>query len=191
MFIQNDDSKPAEMILFISARSEGDERFGAVKLNKILFFADFAAYLLYGQSITGQEYQRLPNGPAPRRLVPVRDALIAMGELAMRKVEYFNQKQNRTFALREADLRAFSAEQIALVTEVIENNWECNATEMSYRSHKFHGWEDASHNKTIPYEMVLLSTRAPSESETQRCLQNATLAADALAGKLQVVPLDA
>jgi hypothetical protein len=30
-----------------------------VKLNKLLFFSDFTAYLLFGESITGQEYQKL------------------------------------------------------------------------------------------------------------------------------------
>jgi hypothetical protein len=57
--------------LLIATRSEGDEPFGAVKLNKLLFYADFFAYVKFGECITGQEYQKLAQGPAPRRMLPV------------------------------------------------------------------------------------------------------------------------
>jgi len=185
------DAKLSELILFISERSEGDERFGAVKLNKILFYADFAAYLIIGKSITGQEYQRLDNGPAPRRLLLVRNKLVAAGHLAIRKIEYFNQTQDRPFALREADLSAFTAEQIGLVTQIIDENWKQNATQISLRSHEFHGWEDAESGETIPYEIALLSKREPSTNERKRLSHDAKIAAEALSRRVKVVPLDA
>jgi hypothetical protein len=191
MRLQHSDRKLAELILFISLRSEGDERFGATKLNKLLFFSDFSAYLLFAKSITGQLYQRLPQGPAPRRLIPVREALVANRDLAIRKVEYFNKTQNRTFALREPRLSEFSAEQISLVTDIIEDNWEKNATDVSYRSHRFHGWEDAADGETIPYEVALLSKRRPSSGERKRSLKDVPLATKALAGKVKVLPVDA
>src|SRR5204863_5344149 len=87
MTIRPKDRKLAELILFISERSEGDPRFGAGKLNKLLFYSDFGSYRLLGKSITGQQYQKLSNGPAPRRLAAVRDALVARHELAIREKE--------------------------------------------------------------------------------------------------------
>lgn len=170
------------MLLFISERSEGDERFGAVKLNKLLFYSDFSAFLLHGKSITGQEYQKLENGPAPRRLLWVRRELVKQKALAIRKVEYFNRHQDRTFALREPDLCCFTAEQIALVTRIIHENWNCNATEISERSHRFHGWEDAKPGETIPYEVALVSNRPPTAKEAARCRKDARKAAEFLAG---------
>jgi len=50
------DKRLRELILLIATRSEGDEPFGAVKLNKLLFYADFFAYVKFGESITGQEW---------------------------------------------------------------------------------------------------------------------------------------
>src|SRR6266498_2034018 len=62
-----------EMILYICAKCADDPAFGATKLNKILWFSDFLAYFQRGVPITGVAYQRLSRGPAPKRLVPVRE----------------------------------------------------------------------------------------------------------------------
>src|SRR5258708_19742785 len=83
MTIRPKDRKLAELILFISERSEGDPRFGAGKLNKLLFYSDFGAYRLFGKSITGQQYQNLSNGPAPRRLAALPAALLPRHQLAI------------------------------------------------------------------------------------------------------------
>jgi hypothetical protein len=66
--IVDGEARLRELILYIAARCERDPRFGATKLNKILLFADFLAYFRRRRPITGVEYMRLPNGPAPRRL---------------------------------------------------------------------------------------------------------------------------
>ena len=62
------DTKMRELILYVASKSQHDPKFGSTKLNKILFFADFAFYFKHGRSVTGQEYMRLKHGPAPRRL---------------------------------------------------------------------------------------------------------------------------
>jgi len=70
------EKKFQELMLYIASRSADDQKFGATKLNKILFYADFQAYLSLGKSITGAEYQRLGNGPAPRELKSLEADLI-------------------------------------------------------------------------------------------------------------------
>jgi hypothetical protein len=59
-----DREKLRELILHVARRSEGDIAFGVTKLNKLLFFIDFLACLRFGKPITGEEYQKLDNGPA-------------------------------------------------------------------------------------------------------------------------------
>ena len=66
-----DDAKLEELIILIASRSEDDPRFGSTKLNKLLFFADFLAYVKRGEAITNHVYMRLPNGPAPRAMLPI------------------------------------------------------------------------------------------------------------------------
>ncbi len=53
-----DDIKLRELVLYLATLSEGDATFGKVKLNKLLFYADFNAYLKFGKPITGHEYQK-------------------------------------------------------------------------------------------------------------------------------------
>src|SRR5438445_9957452 len=70
-----DDEKLRELILLISEWSQRDPKFGAIKLNKLLFYCDFSAYLTYGTPITRQEYFALEKGPAPRRLKPITEKM--------------------------------------------------------------------------------------------------------------------
>ena len=55
-----DTTKLRELILYLARESEGDDYFGVVKLNKLLFYIDFEAYRRFGKSVTEQEYQALP-----------------------------------------------------------------------------------------------------------------------------------
>src|SRR5215467_9574991 len=87
--IQPNDEKFKELILYIASHSEDDPAFGATKLNKLLFFADFITYLRLGHPITGQEYQRLENGPAPRRMLPAKAELLLDNDIAISKPMYF------------------------------------------------------------------------------------------------------
>lgn len=159
------DAKLAELILYVSDRCADDPRFGATKLNKILFYADFIAYGKLGKPITGQAYQKLKFGPAPRRLMPVRDGLIAASELAIQSKDHFGKGQKRTVALREANLSQFSGDEIAIVEDMIKAFWDANATEASEASHRTCAWKYADEGEDIPYESVFLSDRPLTERE--------------------------
>jgi len=162
----NPSSKFKELILFICHRSLPDRKFGATKLNKLLFFSDFAAYVKLGRPITGQTYQKLPHGPAPRAIRPVIDEMTQAGDLAQSKHDYHGKPLVRSVALRDADLSGFSAEEIAIVTEMIEEYWDQNATEISLISHEFDGWKLAKEGETIPYQVALAVPVEERESDT-------------------------
>jgi hypothetical protein len=159
------DAKMAELILYISDRCQLDPTFGATKLNKILFYADFIHYANTGEAITGQEYMRLDKGPAPRHLLPIREALIENRELIVRSQPYGGFQQKRPIALRSADLSGFTGEEIAQVDAVISQLWGRTATEVSEISHRFDGWKLASDRETIPYETAFISEREPTEED--------------------------
>jgi uncharacterized phage-associated protein len=150
------DGKLEELVLFIAARSEGDLNFGSTKLNKLLFFADFAAYAKLGQSITGAMYQKLKNGPAPRRIVPVIKKLVQRRDLAIQERDRFGKTQKVPIALREARLDDFSAKEIAIVADTIAAYARNNARGISSKSHEFAGWKLAEIGEDIPYEVSLV-----------------------------------
>src|SRR5713226_2593184 len=76
-----DDNKLIELIVHLSSLSEGDEYWGAIKLNKLLFYIDFVAYRRFGKSVTGQEYQAQKQGPTPRRLPPLMARMKKAGDV--------------------------------------------------------------------------------------------------------------
>ena len=81
--LPNGEAKLRELILYIANKAPD---FGAVKLNKTLVFSDFIAFYRFGVPITGVEYMRLPEGPVPRRMLPVLAELKAAGDLVTKEV---------------------------------------------------------------------------------------------------------
>jgi hypothetical protein len=157
-----------ELILYISSRCEQDKFWNSTKLNKVLFYSDFISYRQNGKAITGAVYFALPQGPAPKALVPVREEMVANGDLAIERRTF----QHRPVALREADLLIFTAQDIAVVDKVIAALRHRNAEMVSEMSHAFLGWkaaraegEASGENVTIPYGTVFVSNHPIDEFE--------------------------
>lgn len=159
--------KLRELVLYVCKASEADEAFGSIKLNKLLFFSDFLSYLEQGISVTGQEYQKLKNGPAPRAMLPLLNDMQAAQQIAIAQRRYFGRVQKRPIALREANLAGFSGQEIALVDSVMRTLRGHNGMEVSELSHQFSGWELAEEGETIPYSSVLLQSAPLTSQERQ------------------------
>ena len=154
----SDDHKFRELILYISQQCATHPTFGATKLNKVLYYSDFLSYAYYGKPITGHEYQRLKNGPAPRRLLAIRDKMIREGILGIQPVLLKSgYTQKRTINLREPDLDIFSGYEIAIVDRVIKTLEPLDAETTSNLSHQMIGWISAREGETIPYSSVFVS----------------------------------
>jgi hypothetical protein len=167
--VVGDEKKLAELILYISQKCANDPTFGAVKLNKILCYSDFLFYAYHDRGITNVEYQKLPNGPAPRRLIPVRDELIENGNLAMQEVILKSgETQKRTVNLRNPDLDLFSGAEIALVDRIIESMQGVTAEDVSEISHTLVGWLAVDEGETIPYNTIYFSNPPLTEAEINR-----------------------
>ena len=169
---KDSDAKLRELVVLISTLSEGDKPFGKVKLNKLLFFADFTAYRHFGKSITGHEYQRLPNGPAPRKLVKLIPSLGTPPkpdrDIAIRTEDYYGRSVQRPLALRSPNTQWFTFAEIKLVQDLVAKWHGKSARDISDNSHKFMGWKLARNGETIPYEVALVGRRQPSEEERRR-----------------------
>jgi hypothetical protein len=167
------DARLREMILYIADRCMDDPTFGAVKLNKILYNADFLSYQEYGQSVTGAAYMRLPQGPVPQRLLHVRITMEEAREIAIRKhlVPLPGDKgfgeQQRVIALRDPDLDHFKPRDIAVVDEVIRLLWGRSAKQVSDASHG-RAWRICRDKERIPYEAVFISDEPLTEYDICR-----------------------
>jgi hypothetical protein len=164
--IRYDENKLRELLVLVADRSSEDPGFGATKLNKLLFFCDFYAYAYLGEPITGAEYQKLKDGPAPRRLLPVQNDLEREGAVRVVNRERMIYTQKVTVAQRPPDLSVFSPAQLELVEEVLDIFRRYDASTISEVSHRVSaGWNLAGLGEEIPYETALISMDpAPPEA---------------------------
>jgi hypothetical protein len=159
------DQKLKELILLLARESEGEPNFGAVKLNKELFYSDFFAYLYLGKPITGHEYIAMELGPGPKYKLSIIHEMERQGELAVRKHAVSRYQEDRVFALREPNLKQFTPEEIQLVHDVLKFCHEKTGKDLSTDSHAFLGWSLAAEKEIIPYPVMLIGTRGPTSEE--------------------------
>lgn len=162
----NGEAKLRELILYIADRCFDDRYFGAIKLNKILYYADFEAFRRHGKPITGVKYQRLEEGPAPKRLVPIRDEMLAKSEIFIKEIETLKGTQRKIIALRKPDLSIFTAYEIAIVDQVIHALWNKTARQVSKSTHGI-TWHVYENHDLIPYESVHIADEL-TESDVAR-----------------------
>lgn len=152
-----------ELVVLLAQRSAGDPRFGDTKLNKQLHFCDFDAYRKLGQPITGAPYQRDRHGPTARPLIPVREELEREGALRIEQRPAGFYKRRVTVPLREPDLSLFTAEELAIVDEVVEKLKGSTAGHVADMAHdESAGWNLVGQHENIPYATALIDAEPPS-----------------------------
>jgi uncharacterized phage-associated protein len=156
-----DEAKFIELVLYVADRLRDDRAGGATKLNKALYFADFAQVRRTGRPITGAEYQRLPHGPAPRRLIPVRRLLIQRGEADVRTESFLGYEQQRLLPRRPPDTTLFTDDEMATIDGVLDDLAHLTALQVSDLSHEEPGWRLTRDGEVIPFETALIAKHQP------------------------------
>ncbi len=152
-----DEKKFTELVLYVASKLEDDPEGGAVKLNKALWWAETAHLRMHGRSISGARYQKLAQGPAPRRLLPVRERLVQTGEAELQQGWYRGYRQDRLLPRRAADLGVLTAEEVEIVDQVLEAIRGKTATELSAMSHDEMGWKMVDVGEDIPLSSAYLA----------------------------------
>ena len=163
-----DEGKFTELLLYVADRLRADRVGGATKLNQVLFFADFAHVRRTGAPITGAEYQKLPQGPAPRRLKPVRDALVSAGAATVSREEFLGYGLHRLVPMRPADTTVFTAAEMETIEQVLADLDGLNGRQVSDLSHEEAGWRLVDEGEVIPYEAALVGARQVSTPTSRR-----------------------
>ena len=109
-------TKYRELIVYIADQCKDDSRFGTMKLKAIIFLADLYAYQPSRKSITGTPYKYQRGGiPVNQDFDEIRQSLIDEGSVRLTQ-----GRQHRVIAVRQADLKEFSAEELRIVDAVID-----------------------------------------------------------------------
>ena len=162
---QFDSEKFRELALHIAHRSRKDPWFGAVKLNKILYYCDFIAFARFLKPITGATYVKFSEGPVPREMLKERNAWVDEGLVKIVRREVFRYTQHRLVPQGDHDQLpcSFSEDERAIVEEVFVALNSMTAKEASDMSHEELGWILAQERANIPYETAWLVPKTDIE----------------------------
>lgn len=155
--------KPAkfrEMLLYLAAKTGDDPRCGDKKLNKLLYFADVAAFRRRGEPIAGATYRHLEHGPIATPFKPARRQLKQEGRARERKRPYHDKTQTCTEALDAADMSIFDSEELAILDEVVAKYWDHDGKKIEKAAHREPGWALTKEREIIPYRATLISKKA-------------------------------
>jgi uncharacterized phage-associated protein len=175
--VSYDERKLTELIVHVAEQLMTDSFGGATKLNKVLYFADFAHVRKHGRPLTGAEYFKLPHGPAPRRMKPIRERLVSTRQAELRAEQLVGHRQDRLIPLRSADSSVFTDVELETIGEVIELLRPLTGGQVSALSHEEPGWRLVEFGETIPYAtaFVVKEPGPPSPALVERARAVAAL----------------
>jgi uncharacterized phage-associated protein len=168
-----------ELVAYLSlvAEREGDEGFGMVKLNKLLYRADFEAYRLLGRSITGETYEKQAWGPVARDLPIVLDELAADGRLYWQHIPRGPYTRDVPTTREDdyafPDMSMFPKDERKVIEKTLHELATYGGKEVSDWSHEESaGWKSAPKDgDAIKYGSAFISTEPIPEEDLERAKQ--------------------
>jgi uncharacterized phage-associated protein len=146
-------NKFKDLVHYICHMADRDE-LGAVKLNKILWYADMISYVNRGTPLTGSAYIKRQFGPVPREVLRALEELSDEGKMAVRDVPFFKNTKREFISLMEPDISRFKAQEIDLVANITHLICHHHTAEsISELTHDII-WELAEIGEEIPYYAV-------------------------------------
>lgn len=151
------------LILYIAHRMERDRHVGRgrIKLAKLLFKIDFAAYARWGKPVTEATYWADELGPAPaEELMTTRD-LEAAGSF---RWQPGRDKQQLPVAKGTPTLDLFAEHERTLIEEMLTKYRWVSGNAMVDEAHVFPGWvlawrDGEGENAPIPFESIFWNPR--------------------------------
>ena len=162
-----------EAVLYVARACESAPLFGLVKLNKIIWRADFDSFAERGQPVTGRQYQRLPQGPAAVEMLPVLNELQADGLLRIDRTRVVDFEEHRPVALADPVVNLFSRGDLDYLDRAVSIYWEKSGRETSDISHGV-AWKSRADGEPMPYELAYLSDTPIGVGQRGRLLKLAT-----------------
>lgn len=162
------DKRLAEAIVYVAGRLADDPvARGARKLNKILWWADFESFRERGRSVTGAVYQKIPEGPAPVRLLPARKRLLQSGAVEMQERDSgIRGSPEHVLHARRAPEPIFDDDDLRYLDSALSKFRGMTGNECSDFSHRASaGWQTVGEKEIIPYETSFVDTRPLTEED--------------------------
>ena len=156
-------SRLRDLVIYVSTKCFDAPRFGLIKLNKIIWRADFTAFAERGIPVTGRYYQRLRLGPAPVEMPHILREMQQDGLLEYQVTDFGIAqdgtpiREQRPLPLVTPTMRWFSPDDIGFVDAAIDHYWSMTGVETSDESHGV-SWRTRENGDPMPYEAAHLLT---------------------------------
>jgi len=145
---QPDLAKFSEMAVFFTEKMQPYK----TKMNKLLFYADFAMYSRSAYSISGVQYRALPMGPVPDKFQSLFDYLANNGDVDIQCMEFasgnigeqFLPNENRKF-----NPELFNKLELKTLEEVADRFKSTTTAEIIELSHHEKAWLENEKAKRI------------------------------------------
>lgn len=147
---QFDRAKFKDVVLYVCASCEPD-RLGAVKLHKVLYFADMIHFVTKGVPLVGSTYRKREYGPTSDHLLPILRELERERAIEIEEIDYFGYRKKVYIAQKKPITERLSRDELALIDEIIDfvsqNNTAKTIGEFSHNR----AWEKVEFGDEIPY----------------------------------------
>ena len=148
-------------VAYLAQRSINDANFGELKLVKLLYYADCAAYQRTGKPITGAAYIKMPHGPYPDRWQAIIGSLQSNRTLQLSREHVGDQYVRKHWLPGEnAETAALTEQDKKHLDEQLRHFAKFNGAEIEQYSHDELAWHATPDLGEMPYE--LSGIRRPS-----------------------------
>lgn len=127
---------------------------GKTVLYKHLYFCDFNYYEIYEEPLTGEEYVKLPLGPAPKNFDKIITKLIQDNKIEKIDNDYFGHLQEKYLSLVEPDVSCLEGKELKVIEDTIKELRYLNASQISAFSHADIPWKATEEMEIIDYDLV-------------------------------------
>lgn len=141
--------KLTEMVVYFAEKLEPYK----VKLNKLLFYADFFHYKNFSYSISGSRYIAHSYGPVPDNYETIFEYIAKNGNISVTTTEFPGGYTGEKYsALKPFDPDVFTSEEMATLEKVFDRFKDMSAKTIASISHEETGWiEHHEDNSLVPY----------------------------------------
>ncbi len=160
-----DKEKFKQALHYIISKIGTRDNVGKTVLYKMLYFSDFDYYELRNKSITGENYFKLPNGPAPSHFEKNMEELKKKEKIKEIRGKYGGYPQIKFISLCPPEVNLLNGGEIQRIEMVISKLSGMSANQISSYSHEDIPWKATEEGEEIDYELVFYRSPTFSVSE--------------------------
>ncbi len=144
--------KFAHMVLYFLSNAQFK-----VRLNKLLFYADFLHFKNFGRAISGAKYAALPMGPVPDNYAPIFGLIERSGYILTELIDEYEG-----FVAKEKfNKELFSGNELETLRNVLDAFQYKKTNEIVHLSHQEKAWiENEKEKKLISYQDYAFELKA-------------------------------